>query len=68
MVKIVTSEDNSAETKYEVGPNIQHVHTFDQFKAHNSDVNGVAWKPNDSAMLFATVADDEYIKIWKVAR
>lgn len=55
MVKIVTSEDNSAETKYE-------------FKAHNSDVNGVAWKPNDSAMLFATVADDEYIKIWKVAR
>ncbi|CDR96340.1 WD domain, G-beta repeat containing protein, putative [Babesia bigemina] len=37
-----------------------------EFVAHNSDVNGVSWKRHDSRLLFATVGDDEYIKVWKL--
>ncbi|KAK1444234.1 hypothetical protein BgAZ_101400 [Babesia gibsoni] len=53
MVRIMSPEEDGAKSKY-------------SFKAHSSDVNGVAWKPNDPSMVFATVGDDEYIKVWKV--
>lgn len=53
MVRILSPGDDSGSARF-------------SFQAHSSDVNGVAWKPNDSRMVFATVGDDEYIKAWKV--
>ncbi|GIX62075.1 WD domain, G-beta repeat containing protein [Babesia caballi] len=65
MVRIMSSEDSGAGVRLEVSLPLR-IHTDVQLQAHNSDVNCVSWKPNDPAMIFATVGDDEYVKLWKV--
>ncbi|ORM42247.1 putative cytosolic iron-sulfur protein assembly protein Ciao1 [Babesia sp. Xinjiang] len=52
MVKIMCPDAESRESRIE-------------FQAHSSDVNAVSWNRHSFDKFFASVGDDEYIKLWK---